>query len=259
MATARTPADARRLLLAVSSRWGGDGVRAILASIVQVQHMSVEALFVEDVDLLHLAALPFTREVGRTSGISREIGPRSVEQALQASARQMERDLRRLAEEHRFVCTFETRRGRYDAEVRRKADEVDVVIVPARRAGPIPTSRGLSQVIVRVEADSPSGERALRIAAALAQGDPAQLLLVLPDPAQGPASRTLAWARERLPLPSVPLRAVAGSAAHPIPAETLARAGRHDVVVLPVTAVTGQDGTLDAALANLPCTVVLVR
>lgn len=259
MAAPRSPADARRLLLAVSSRWGGDGVRAILASLVQVQHMAVEALFVEDLDLLHLAALPFTREVGRTSGISREIGTRSVEQALQAAARQMELDLRRLAEEHRFVCTFETRRGRYDAEVRRRADEVDVVIVPPRSGTPIAPARGPTRVIVLVDADSPSGERALHTAAALVRGDPTRLLLVLPDPARRPTAETLAWVRGRLPFPSVPLRVVVGSAAHPLPEETLARAGRHDVVVLPAIDSEGPDGTLDAALAHLPCTAVLVR
>lgn len=262
MPSAVLPSTSRRLLLAVSSSWAGDGVRTILTSIVHAQDLAVDALFVEDLDLLQLAALPFTREVGRTSGISREIWPDDVERALRTAARQMERDVRRLAEEHRFACTFETRRGRFESEVLRRVGTVDVVLLPARRASPttgLERARSPHQVIVRVAPDAPAGERALRLAASLARQEHGWLVLVLPDPARHPGASILDWARARLPAPAVPLRTVVESATHPMPLAALAHAGRHDVVVLPEQSPRTDDGALDIALAALPCTAVLVR
>lgn len=262
MPSAVLPSTSRRLLLAVSCSWTGDGARTILTSIVRAQDLAVDVLFVEDLDLLQLAALPFTREVGRTSGISREIWPGAVERSLRAAAQQMERDLRRLAQEHRFACTFETRRGRFESEVLRKADAVDVVLLPSRRSSPttaLERARSPQQVIVRVEPDAPAGERALRLAAFLAQPDLRRLVLVLPDPGRHPAAEVLTWARARLPASALPLRTVVESAAHPRPVAALARAGRHDVMVLPADGSRTDDGALDVALATLPCTAVLVR
>ncbi|MFO1322091.1 MAG: hypothetical protein U1F52_21000 [Burkholderiales bacterium] len=262
MPETRDPAAPGRLLLAVSSAWTGNGVRRILATLVEGQDLAVDALFVEDLDLLHLAALPFTREVGRTSGISRAILTDDVERALQSAARQMERDLRRLAVEHRFVCTFETRRGRFDAEVRRKAPAVDVVLVPPRRAPASPATSAPHvppQVIVRIETETPAGERALRLAAALARSDRSRLVVVVPDPSRQATATALGWVRARLPSAAMPVRVVIESDANPAPLAALAGAGRHDVVVLPSAGASPQDGSLDAALDTLPCTAVLVR
>jgi hypothetical protein len=50
-------------------------------------------LFIEDVDLLRLAALPFAAEVGFASAARRELDPASLERALRAQAARLRQAL----------------------------------------------------------------------------------------------------------------------------------------------------------------------
>ncbi|MBP6813864.1 MAG: hypothetical protein KA169_03175, partial [Burkholderiaceae bacterium] len=63
-----------------------------LARSMQLQLLG---LFVEDIDLLHFAALPFAREVCLSSATSRQLDPTAMVRALQQRAGEARRSLHR--------------------------------------------------------------------------------------------------------------------------------------------------------------------
>lgn len=98
-------------------------------------------LFVEDIDLLALAALPFG-EVGFPSAARRELDVDAMERSLRAKARRVRRELDARLAGIRVRWTFETVRGRPASALTTIAAADDVVVVPVaraaagRRAGP---------------------------------------------------------------------------------------------------------------------------
>jgi hypothetical protein len=81
------------------------------------------ALFVEDERLLRLAALPFGREIGRTSALLRTLEPEQLEHAFQAEAGRLRRALASAAEPLALKWTLDIARG-------------DTVSVSLERLGP---------------------------------------------------------------------------------------------------------------------------
>jgi hypothetical protein len=92
-------------------------------------------LFVENVDLFHLAALPFTREVGLTSIASREIDVVRMERSLKAVAGEAHRLLEAVAARARVRWSFNVIRGVLADEVAGAAARADLVLVPGGRRG----------------------------------------------------------------------------------------------------------------------------
>ena len=66
------------------------------------RHMGaqLEGIFIEDIDLLQLAELPFLREVRRSSRTVEAMNPMRMEQELRVLARRAERLLGELATRH---------------------------------------------------------------------------------------------------------------------------------------------------------------
>jgi hypothetical protein len=94
-------------------------------------------LFVENVDLLHLAALPFTREVGFPSAETRELDVERMERVLRAVAGEANRLLGMVAARARLRWSFRVTRGVFAAELASAAERADLVLVPGR-AGRVP-------------------------------------------------------------------------------------------------------------------------
>lgn len=92
-------------------------------------------LFVENIDLLHLAALPFTREVGFPSAASREIDVERMERTLRAVAGEASRMLGMVAESARLRWSFTVTRGVLAAELLSAAQRCDLVLVPGALVG----------------------------------------------------------------------------------------------------------------------------
>jgi hypothetical protein len=90
-------------------------------------------LFVENVDLLHLAALPFTREIGLTSIASREIDVARMERSLRAVAGEAHRLLEAVAARARVRWSFNVTRGVLAEELAGAAARADLVLVPCGR------------------------------------------------------------------------------------------------------------------------------
>lgn len=250
-----------RRLMAIASLGTEDAAGAALAGLARALSVPVEALFVEDEDLILLAALPFTREVGRASGIAREFGPADLEHAMRGAAQRAEHRLRHLAGEHHFAWSFERRRGRYVAEVLACARAADIVVVPPRLAGaPSAPAHGAQprfRVFVPLGSLGPAAERALRLAAVLAEGEMSRLVLVTTDEARQERAGVLSWVAGQLPTPTGAAAPIVTALA--APDAVLVHAGRRDVVVWPAPSTDDAEPVLATILGTLHCTAVLVR
>lgn len=108
--------------------------RALLEAAAEAaEQMEAElvGLFVENVDLLHFAGLPFAREVGITSAVRRELDVEAMERSLRGLAREAQRLLASVAERTPVRWSFRVSRGSLMAELLAAAEEADLVIAVA--------------------------------------------------------------------------------------------------------------------------------
>jgi len=147
-------------------------------------------LFIEDINLLRLAELPFAREVRFGEIAVHRFETETIERKLRARAAILRRELEELAREHKVPSTFRVLRGPIDRELMAAAVETDLLALGrlghslAHRArlgstAQTAVSRAASAVLL-VKADvedgpiivlydgSAAGQRALALAAQLA-------------------------------------------------------------------------------------------
>lgn len=83
--------NVRRIVAGLDWRSRQPAMLLPLARLAGETRAELIGLFVEDVELLQIAALPFAREVGFPSAIRRELDVRRMERALQAIANDLKR------------------------------------------------------------------------------------------------------------------------------------------------------------------------
>ncbi len=178
---------------------------AELASRVEAELLGV---FVEDANLLQLAALPFAREVGGVVGAARPLDAQVMERSLKAQAERSRLALAEAAAPHRLRWSFRVVRGDVAAEVVAASFEADLVSIGRMgrqpgggRLGPVARSVAAASprpVLLAREAlsarhgigvvfdDAPSAEKALWAALRLARdGGGLEVLIPAPDGASG--------------------------------------------------------------------------
>jgi len=176
-------------------------------------------LFVEDVNVRRLADLSFVQEVGFFTAGCRRVETQELSRQLRVQAGTVRRRFRSTTRRVETQCIFRQVRGRVAPEVLRAAAEADVVILgkgawspfetehltPAVREvlSQAPASTLVLQAGTRVEPpmravyDGTSlGDRALSIAARLAEDGHLMVFILADDPDR--ASRLREAARERL-------------------------------------------------------------
>jgi nucleotide-binding universal stress UspA family protein len=173
-------------------------------------------LFVQDLELVQLAQLPFAREVGLTSAGRRAIDPQSMELALKAQAQKAKSALEASARRHGLQCSFRVARGDVVTELLAASAEVDLLAlgtsghmeIAGRRLGStvrgIVTSATCSVLIEQhkkrtgaalmlLYEDSPAADSALARAEQLAASRHGDLVIVLTGDA-----KTVVRLRERI-------------------------------------------------------------
>lgn len=161
----------RRILLALD--WGRDPLALETAfRLADVLSASVQALFVEDADLLRLSRLPFAQEIGLGSAVLRRMGAARLERELRLRAAELEHLLARRA--GRVHWSFETVQGALPAAALNTA--ADLYIFSRRASGWPAAPPPPHSAVVAVFDGSEAALRALATAMALADGGP---LLVL--------------------------------------------------------------------------------
>ena len=175
---------------------------ANLAARLQAQLMGV---YVEDMNLLRLAQLPFAHEIRYTSATLQKLDEVVVEKQLRSQASHARDALRQTAELHALEWSFRVLRGMVAAELLAAAAEADLLVLgrTSRQAGPhhvlgstarsavaqsqrsvllMDTGFDLDQPPCLLYDGSEAAQRALQIAAAIARANGRlSVLLLTPD------------------------------------------------------------------------------
>ncbi len=259
--------EVRRILLALDPAAGPASALSAAAWLASQLDAEIEALFIEDINLLRSAELPFVRRMRRSSAMWEAFDSIAVERELRAIAAEMRRALEAEAERASLRWSYRVVRGHPQREVSEAAREADLVVTASWGAAAPPGAPN-SVLIVRdgqaprqpaaVAYDgSASAERALAAAARLAGGEPLIVLLAGGDETAAKALER--QARERLE--------GAGVAATYLPlagaslGRLCAAAGEAGSGILVIGAESPLLEDEDAArrLARLGCPVLLAR
>lgn len=129
----------RRIVAALdTARPAALGTAVGLACSLEAELVGV---FVEDAELLELAALPFD-EVGFPSPVRRELDVGRMERGLRAKARRIEQQLGSRLAGLPVKWSFEVVRGRFAAAVTTIATADDIVVVASTQGAAVPPRRG---------------------------------------------------------------------------------------------------------------------
>ena len=107
----------RRILIGLDSSPGSLRGLAEAAEMAARLDAELVGLFVEDDNLLRLAELPQSYEIGLRSAKSRTLDPDAIGRLFRRMAERAERELRRAAEEQQVRCSFEVVRGSVTGEL----------------------------------------------------------------------------------------------------------------------------------------------
>jgi hypothetical protein len=183
--------EIRRVVIALDSRQGCEVALEMASVLAARSSAELVALFVEDLNLVHVAALPFVQEVDPVSAAVREFDELRLVQSLRTQAEQVRRELVRVSERMRLAWSMEVIRGRY-FEAAVAAVEIDVLLLarpPGRRrssafsrAGPT-AQRASADLACVLHDGSAAGQRALALASAIAAAKDLRLAVLVPQDA----------------------------------------------------------------------------
>lgn len=230
------PADAVRLLREASE-------------LARAHHAELAGVFVEESDLLRLAEIPITREVGFTSGTVREIDLASTVRQLQRQAAEVRRLLAQAAAGLDVPWSFRVARGSVLQVAEEALEATDVVLLSppgsalARTLGPRPAGPTVGVLYD----GSAAADRALAHAFELVRRRADALSLVIPDGADPlPLRRRVATHLGSTTLPDA------------VPISAMRHSGQRALVVaLDCLPVRGM-GDLRRLVATAECPLVLV-
>jgi hypothetical protein len=246
----------RRVVVALDSSASMPAMDAA-ARIARAFDSELLGLFVENTDLLNLAALPMAGEVCYPSAARRTLDVAAMERALRAQASRLRRELSARLTDAAVKWTLEVVRGRVTGQLHATFDERDVLVAamqpapPRERRPPAAATREWRRrrpVSVVVPGGS-SPEDVAAIAAAFIPDRGATMLLVLVGASPSAAEAWLAGSRRLLALRGIRCRTAAPASTEPA---ALAAIVDDDVpLVMAMAADPAQRGALVDALARL--------
>lgn len=224
--TETTELAIRRILVALDTSTHSMAALQVAARLAATLQAELRGLFVEDVNLLRLAALPFAREVRWTTATRQTLDEAEMERELQLRASQARRALAYAAEQAETEWTFRVVRGLVSQEVLEAALDADLLSLgraSRTRASRVPlgsTARAaagkasgavllarmgadLEQPIIVTYDGSPPAARALAAAARMSQANGSSLIVLImaADPEQAPqlAEQAHDYLEQRVP------------------------------------------------------------
>ena len=242
----------------------------------------LEALFIEDIDLLRLAELPFVRQIRMPAGGGRPIQRLELETELRALARQAERRLADAATRRQIRFSFRTARGQIAAEVTAAAERADLLVLESLsrpfgretrleipvRAVIARVSRSVllvqperapsGPVHVVVEAGA-AGARALRVAANLAERYACPLVVTVRAADAKARQRLIEECASILSALPAPVQYRTMTEDSPAELDALLAAVASGTLVLDAASSLLEPEPAWQRIAKAPCTVLLVR
>ena len=119
--------DIRRILVALDASPHSLAALDAAAELAARLQAELMGLFVEDINLLRLAGLPFAREIHAFSGRPRDLDSQYMERELRAQAERARRALARAAEQAQVRWSFRVARGAVLSEVLQASAEADLI------------------------------------------------------------------------------------------------------------------------------------
>ncbi len=163
------------------------------AALAELAHAELSALFIEDLNLIHLAGLPFASEVDRRSGSTRPLDSLQMARALRGQAEYARRELLRIAKQRQIATSLTVVRGHYMAEALAASLSMDVSFLcsagRARLVGPAAAQAASLAANRQIDASrpvwvfydgSPGAARALALAKQLTAPEEKDLIVLLP-------------------------------------------------------------------------------
>lgn len=240
---------------------------------------TLHGIFIEDEELLNVAALPFTRQLTPGAG-TQPFTVEDTELQLKAAGERARRELFAAARRYRVEASFEVVRGGSETALS-SISERDLVVAGALSRpvvghfrvecrwwssieiapGPFlltrhgPDSGG--GVVVLLRDRSPASARVLAAAAQVAQADDGELTVVCP-PAVADAPDFRDWLSERLAGYRVQLRVDAARDEPPEPERRITELGCR-VLAIQAGSVEGGAGRLRRFVEGFGCDLLIVR
>ncbi len=154
-------APIRRILVALDASRASETALETAVVMAEQFEAELEGLYVEDINLLHLAGLPFSREVGLASARSRRILIDDMARAMRGAAAHARRVLEATAARRQVRCSFRVARGHVAAELVAAAGQADVIALATasreiRRSGLGSTTEAMLASAARVLLISPN-------------------------------------------------------------------------------------------------------
>jgi nucleotide-binding universal stress UspA family protein len=276
------PAPIKRILVALDA--SGASVAAIRTAVDLAARFRAEliGLFVEDVNLLRSAELPFVREVGAFSLDARRLNLIDLERQLRAQAERLRRTLETSARLQGIPWEFRVTRGPVALEIITAGAEADLMILGKagrslglrRRMGStvravvlqhpgmtfiMTTGLPAAEPVIAVYDASAAAARALAVAAALVAEQDRRLTLILAGDSREEVRALREQALDRLSPAHIAVDVHVIRRPTPAGLAWLVRMSGSGPVVLPCGEGGLEEMSLCALIEEIPNPVLLVR
>lgn len=185
------PLAIRRIIVTLDSSASGLPALQVAVRLAAAIGAELEGVFIEDINLVRLAGLPFLREVRACSLVERTISAEGMQRDLRVLARQAEQTLAQAAAASGVSCSFRVWRGHTGIESLSASFEADILSVGAGMRRTVYRSMPLLsafhqggafavRTISILFSDSPRGIKALATACHLGKTLNAAIRVLLP-------------------------------------------------------------------------------
>jgi nucleotide-binding universal stress UspA family protein len=202
-----SPAVRRSILLVVDAAPLPLPVLEAAAALAAEWQAPLAGLFVEDIDLLRAAALPFSCELDFTTAAVRPLESLALARLLRERAEAMRAAIEQQAAASRIEWTFRTSQGELVRETLAAASEAELFIV-CRSIRGAPTTGGASSSrlaggrtappVLSVYDGSEESSQVLRVAVRLARLSGAKLIVTVPNSPDAASAEALRQSCRRL-------------------------------------------------------------
>lgn len=129
-------AGPRSIVVAIDSSTNARAALEVAAELARNLRAEVRAVFVEDVDLVRLAGLPFSREIGSDAQIRPFDMPR-LERRFRSEARLVREACTKAAQRSHIQVHFEVARGEVASAILTAAESAEMVVLGRASASPL--------------------------------------------------------------------------------------------------------------------------